>query len=180
MNILTGCAQVLVVLLMVWGLCGLGQTPQNVTVLAPQALVSFQTDRQAERLARPYQLEFAQALFAVQASKKAAVAQQIPQALVLAVMAQESRFNTQAESSTGAIGLMQVIPRWHPEKVTDTESLWDPQVNVRVGAQALREYLDRRKTLRDALQQYNGNRGDKTYRYSRKVEKHLERIEAIL
>jgi len=37
--------------------------------------------------------------------------------LLVAVMAIESRFNPFAESAMGAQGLMQVIPKWHPDKV---------------------------------------------------------------
>ena len=40
--------------------------------------------------------------------------------LILAVMAIESRYNPVAESVMGARGLMQVIPKYHPEKLDRT------------------------------------------------------------
>lgn len=181
MTILNGGIRLIAVLFIVWGLCFLGQAP---SIAVPDEIQNpvrkYQAERQAERLAQAYNLKFEWALFVVTASKEEAILQQLPHSLVLAVMAQESRFDPNAKSVSGAISLMQVVPRWHQEKLGEAESLWNPRVNMRVGTQVLREYLDRRRSIRDALQQYNGNRSDVTYRYSRKVEKHRELIEAIL
>ena len=64
--------------------------------------------------------------------------------LVVAIMAVESSFNPIAESIAGAKGLMQIIPRYHLEKFADfggEQSVFDPRVNVLVGARIVREYL---------------------------------------
>src|SRR5712671_5192927 len=65
--------------------------------------------------------------------------------LVVAVMAVESGFNPAAQSDAGAVGLMQVIPRYHPEKFSTErgESVRDPSINIRVGSEALRQYITR-------------------------------------
>jgi soluble lytic murein transglycosylase-like protein len=78
--------------------------------------------------------------------------------LVVAVMAVESGFNPAAQSDAGAIGLMQVIPRYHPEKFSAErgESVRDPSINIRVGSQALRQYIARGGTEAAGLQLYNG------------------------
>jgi len=64
--------------------------------------------------------------------------------LILAVMAVESRFNPIAESNAGAQGLMQVIPKYHADKLPDSQSdasFLNPSVNVLVGAKVLKDYI---------------------------------------
>ena len=79
--------------------------------------------------------------------------------LLLAVMAVESRYNPVAESNMGAKGLMQVIPKFHADKLVEhggESALLDPHVNIQVGAQILREYLRRFGETETALQMYAG------------------------
>ena len=92
--------------------------------------------------------------------------------LILAVMAIESRYNPVAESVMGARGLMQVIPKYHPEKLElhgGEQALLEPQVNIQVGAQILREYTRRFGDLEAALQMYAGALDEPTSRYANKV-----------
>jgi hypothetical protein len=66
--------------------------------------------------------------------------------LILAVMAIESRFNPFAQSPVGAQGLMQVLTRVHTDKYEDFGgklTAFDPVTNLRVGAQVLRECIQR-------------------------------------
>ena len=66
--------------------------------------------------------------------------------LILAVMAIESRFNPFAQSPVGAQGLMQVLTRVHTDKYEDFGgklAAFDPVTNLRVGAQVLRECIQR-------------------------------------
>ena len=82
--------------------------------------------------------------------------------LVVAVMAQESRFDPYAESWAGAVGLMQVIPRF--SEFADYE-LYDEELNVREGVRILKEhldhyaYLDSTSQLQLALATYNSGMG---------------------
>ena len=62
--------------------------------------------------------------------------------LLIAIMYRESTFQPKVQSRYGAQGLMQVVRRWHREKLRASESLFDPAVNVRVGADILEEYLE--------------------------------------
>jgi soluble lytic murein transglycosylase-like protein len=102
--------------------------------------------------------------------------------LVLAVVAVESRFNPVAESVLGAKGLMQVIPKFHLEKLLDHGgelALLDPDVNITVGTQILREYRRRFGDLETALQAYGGAFDEPTSQYSRKVLAEKARLEAL-
>ena len=91
--------------------------------------------------------------------------------LLVAVMAIESRFNPFAESPMGAQGLMQVIPKWHPDKVdvkSDKGAMFNPDTNIRVGALVLKEYIQSTGSVERALQQYNGS-SDPATPYANKV-----------
>lgn len=92
--------------------------------------------------------------------------------LIVAVMAIESSFNPLAVSSMGAQGLMQVIPRFHMDKIGDNrrkDALFDPLLNVRVGTEVLVEGLRRFGSLQTALQYYGGALSDPNASYANKV-----------
>ncbi len=102
--------------------------------------------------------------------------------LILAVMAVESRYNPVAKSGMGAKGLMQVIPRFHLEKLADHGgelALLEPEVNIEVGSQILREYLNRFRDLETALQMYAGALDEPTAQYSAKVFAEKARLDAL-
>ncbi|MYN12732.1 transglycosylase SLT domain-containing protein [Pusillimonas sp. TS35] len=78
--------------------------------------------------------------------------------LIIAILQKESALRPNVQSSYGAQGLMQVVRRWHRDKVQPSESLFDPAVNIRVGAHILEEYLDQADgNLSKALAKYSGN-----------------------
>lgn len=78
--------------------------------------------------------------------------------LLIAIMQKESVFRPKVQSSYGAQGLMQVVRRWHREKLHASESLFDPAVNIRVGTDILEEYLELAEgDLSKALAKYSGN-----------------------
>ena len=102
--------------------------------------------------------------------------------LVLAVISVESRFDPAARSGYGATGLMQVVPRFHREKLADhggDKALLDPRVNVQVGAQILKEYLRRSGSVAAGLQRYAGWQ-DEERRYARKVMREKERLHRVV
>lgn len=104
--------------------------------------------------------------------------------LILAVMAVESRFNPIAESNAGAQGLMQVIPKYHADKLPDSQSdasFLNPSVNVLVGAKVLKDYIGRSGgNLQTGLQMYNGSPWDTTAQYASKVIAEKERLRQVL
>jgi len=113
----------------------------------------------------------------------AAEAQTLDPLVVLAVVATESGYNPIAESPVGAKGLMQIIAKFHPEKLAShggEDALFEPEVNIRVGAQILREYLRRYGDLEVALQVYAGALDDVEAHYARKVFAERERLQQAL
>ncbi|MGB3288690.1 MAG: transglycosylase SLT domain-containing protein [Burkholderiaceae bacterium] len=78
--------------------------------------------------------------------------------LLIAIMQKESSLSPHVQSRYGAQGLMQVVRRWHRDKLHPSESLFDPEVNIRVGADVLEEYLEAAGgSLSAALRKYSGN-----------------------
>ncbi len=91
--------------------------------------------------------------------------------LIVSVMAVESRFNPVAQSDGGAMGLMQVIPRFHAEKfeASANRSVLDPGTNIQVGVKILKEYIGRGGNELAGLQLYNGASGDVSFAYATRV-----------
>jgi soluble lytic murein transglycosylase-like protein len=91
--------------------------------------------------------------------------------LIVSVMAIESRFNPVAQSDGGAMGLMQVIPRFHAEKfdASSGDTVLDPRTNIQVGVKILKEYIRRGGNEPAGLQLYNGAPDDPSLAYATRV-----------
>jgi len=83
-------------------------------------------------------------------------------ALLAAVIYQESKFDAHAKSTSGAIGLMQLLPSTAEGIALHTggsrfrtEDLWNPEINVRYGAFYLRRLLNKYGDEQTALAAYN-------------------------
>jgi soluble lytic murein transglycosylase len=83
-------------------------------------------------------------------------------ALLAAVIYQESKFRADARSSSGAIGLMQLLPDTAKGIALHTggtrfrvADLYDPEINVRYGAWYLRHLMEKYGDERTALAAYN-------------------------
>jgi len=100
--------------------------------------------------------------------------------LILAVMAIESRMNPYAESGMGAVGLMQVIPKYHLDKFEELggpEAVLNPVANIRVGALILKDAMQRFGGLESGLKAYSGATGD-DFGYASKVLAERDRLRA--
>ena len=134
----------------------------------------------AEYLARKYKVALEAAERLVGAAFSAGQRIGVDPLLVLAVMAIESRFNPIAESEMGAKGLMQVIPKFHPEKLAEfggESAVLEPQANIAVGTQILREYIRKAGSVESGLQLYAGAADDQTAQYAQKVMAERQRFE---
>ena len=103
--------------------------------------------------------------------------------LLLAVISVESRFNPIAESGMGAKGLMQIIPKYHLDKLKEVggeDAVFDPESNIYIGARILKEYVHRTGTLEGGLQFYNGALRDNSAQYARKVLAERQRLQQVL
>lgn len=101
--------------------------------------------------------------------------------LILAVIGVESAYNPFAQSVAGAQGLMQVIPRYHIDKlpgIPEPAAFFDPVVNVHVGARVLGESIRRYGGIEEGLQQFAGALDDPERRYAAKVLAERQRLEA--
>ena len=102
---------------------------------------------------------------------------------MLAVISIESRFNPIAESVMGAKGLMQIIPRYHLDKLRAAggeDAVFDPESNIhgrRAHPAGIR--LPHRH-LEAGLQHYNGASRDESAQYAQKVMAERERLEQVL
>lgn len=100
--------------------------------------------------------------------------------LIIAVIGIESRFNPFSESVVGAKGLMQVMPRYHQDKLpedADQAAFLNPVINVQVGAKVLQESIRRNGGLESGLQQFGGAVTDPERRYASKVLAEKQRLE---
>lgn len=135
-----------------------------------------------EYLSRRYRVAASAIETLVLAAQAAGERADIDPFLLVAVMAIESGFNPIAESPMGAQGLMQVIPRFHQDKLdaVSGSSLLDPIVNINVGALVLKEYIRRTGSLEAGLQQYAGAVSDNEGLYAAKVLAEKQRIESAV
>jgi len=159
---------------------------EGVEGTLPTAVVESPLEREqrtvAESIAKRYRIADAAATNFVTIAYRAADQHRVDALLILAVMAIESRYNPVAESVMGAKGLMQVIPKYHQEKLYQhggDQSLLEPEVNILVGAQILREYQRRFGDVETALQMYAGALDEPTSAYSAKVLAEKARLDLL-
>jgi len=99
--------------------------------------------------------------------------------LILAIVEKESSFRHEVVNSYGAMGLMQVVPRYHRDKLAASEGkdqLLHPETNIKVGSQILAEYMDAKKgNLQAALKKYSGN----ARQYFQRVAAYRERLRDV-
>ena len=149
---------------------------------AVETLLEREQRALAEFIAKRWRIAETAATNFVSIAYRAGKRHSVDPVLILSVMAIESRYNPVAESVVGARGLMQIIPKYHLDKLLDhggEEALLDPEVNIHVGAQILREYTRRLGDQQAALQMYAGAFDEPTARYAAKVFDERMRLEPV-
>jgi len=148
----------------------------------PETLQEREQQALAEFIAKRWRIAETAATSFVSIAYRAGKRYSVDPVLILSVVAIESRFNPVAESVVGAKGLMQIIPKYHLDKLLDhggEEALLDPEVNIHVGAQILHEYYRRLGDQEAALQRYAGAFDEPTSRYAAKVFEERMRLEPV-
>lgn len=133
-------------------------------------------------IAKRYHVSEAAVAGYVAAAYRAGARYSVDPLLLLAVMAVESSYNPVAESGVGAKGLMQVMPQFHADKLAGRggeQALLEPEVNIQVGAQILRDYQRRFRDTETALQVYGGVLDEPASQYANKVFAEKARLELL-
>jgi membrane-bound lytic murein transglycosylase F len=72
--------------------------------------------------------------------------------LLSSVIYQESKFEADANSWAGAVGLMQILPSTGAEFVKNTSRLEDPVTNIQAGTAYLKQIFDKWEHIEDSVQ----------------------------
>lgn len=145
---------------------------------APESVVREQSAL-AQHLASKYERPLAMVTRIVRAAYQEAATIGIPPLLLLAMIEKESGLKPNIVNAAGAVGLMQVIPKYHADKlrqVMHPDGLRNPETNIRVGSRILVQFLERRNgNIDQALQAYSGN----SKSYPRKVNAMKHELEEV-
>jgi soluble lytic murein transglycosylase-like protein len=154
----------------------------NLTCHIPVNLIAPEIKALSHDIARHFHLPENSAATITRAAFSSGEARGVDPTLVLAVAAVESKFKPHAVNAvTGAKGLMQVMPKWHQDKVSGVggePSLLLIAPNIDVGAAILAEYLDAGNgDVENALGRYLGTAGADHYvKLVRNEMAHLAKI----
>lgn len=126
-------------------------------------------------------LTFNQAMDIVRAAHVAGINKGIDPVLLLAFAKKESTFRINVRSGYGAVGLMQVVPRFHKEKIRG-RNIVNPYVNFDVGSDIFKECLQKNKgSVRLAMSCYSGYTPKQVSQYmvfvtntKREIQKHID------
>lgn len=73
-----------------------------------------------------------------------------------------------------SVGLFQIQPKWHMQRLKEGESLLDPEVNTRVACEILTELMDKYATLDEVLTAYNCGHDTGSREYANRVYEEME------
>jgi len=135
---------------------------------AVQIIEEYRTKDKLYGILRSKGYSLGQGLDIAEAIVKGSKELELPLALIIAVIDQESKFYPHARSHKGARGLMQIMPfKWDEYVVklnlnVDRRAMTDPFMNITVGCQILKDFYDRYMHIEDhkvriakALTDYN-------------------------
>lgn len=140
---------------------------KSVTTKKPQDYYQIRLARAISSLYA--HVSFEKALVIVKHSYRYGERHNVKPTLLLGIIATESSFKQHAVSSHGAVGLTQVLPKWHQDKIQGRD-LYDLHVNLEVGSRILGDCFKSRRNQVSALACYNGaTTEDSVTRYVTKV-----------
>jgi len=143
----------------------------------------FEKTRVAKWISRKYKVSNEAVREIVEISFSAGSDFEVDPYVVIAVIAIESSFNPLAESSAGALGLMQVMPLIHRkkfEKYGGFDKSLDVKVNVYVGTEILKNFYLRYGNYQRALLAYVGVSQNSNSSYPKKVLRLRDRLKKLI
>ena len=143
----------------------------------------FEKTRVAKWISRKYKVSNEAVREIVEISFSAGDDFEVDPYVVIAVIAIESSFNPLAESSAGALGLMQVMPLIHRkkfEKYGGFDKSLDVKVNVYVGTEILKNFYLRYGNYQRALLAYVGVSQNSNSSYPKKVLRLRDRLKKLI
>ena len=143
----------------------------------------FEKTRVAKWISRKYKVSNEAVREIVEISFSAGSDFEVDPYVVIAVIAIESSFNPLAESSAGALGLMQVMPLIHRkkfEKYGGFDKSLDVKVNVYVGTEILKNFYLRYGNYQRALLAYVGVSQSSNSSYPKKVLRLRDRLKKLI
>ncbi len=133
-----------------------------------QAIEEYRTKDKLYGILRTKGYSLSQGIDIAEAIVRKSKELELPMALIMAVIDQESEFYPNARSHKGAQGLMQIMPfKWDEYVVklnlgVDRRAMTDPFMNITVGCQILKDFYNQHNYIRDhkvrmakALTNYN-------------------------
>ena len=89
--------------------------------------------------------------------------------LILGIIEAESNFEQYAISSSSAIGYMQILPKWHKDKIAELKNhdIYATESNIHLGVRILKDCMElHHHNIRKSLSCYNGSQNDTTMKYA--------------
>ena len=155
----------------------------DVTIGQTELEKEFEKARLAKWISRKYRVSNEAMREIVEVSFSAGDKFEVDPYVILAVIAIESSFNPLAESSAGALGLMQVMPLIHRkkfEKYGGFDKSLDVKVNVHVGTEILKNFYLRYGNYQRALLAYVGVPQNSKSRYPKRVLRLRDRLKKLI
>lgn len=122
-------------------------------------------------------ISMAEARTIVDTAHKSANSYGFDPVMLLAIMWVESGFRPKASNSYGAKGLMQVVPRFHEDKI-GKKNILNIKTNIDVGTQVLSECFDNNNMyLKAAVRCYSGGASPKYLKKLRKIHVQIQRAD---
>ena len=155
----------------------------DVAVVQTDLEREFEKTRLAKWISRKYKVSNEAMRQIVDTSFTAGEKFEVDPYVIIAVIAVESSFNPLAESSAGALGLMQVMPLIHRkkfEKYGGFEKSLDVKVNIYVGTEILKNFYLRYGNYQRALLAYVGVSQNSNSSYPKKVLRLRDRLKKLI
>ena len=134
-------------------------------------------NRVAACISRRYKITLDAARKITELAQQVAAQHNLDPNLILAIIANESKFHPLLVSPVGALGLMQIMPNVHKRKLAaygGENAALNPEVNMLVGAGIISSFIRQTGSLDGGLAMYVGAGFDTSHPYVYKVKYELE------